>query len=99
MGCRRSAEGILCHNVGAGLWPNADGAGFNDATAVSVNTATGGETTIVYDNTSGSGAVTFDAGCLSICIQQTGLVASPLDADGNVDASAVTPVITSMTIE
>lgn len=92
-------KAILCHNVGAGLWPNADGAGFNDATAVSVNTASGGETTVVYDNTSGSGAVTFDAGCLSICIQQTGLVASPLDADGNVDAGAVTPVITSMTIE
>lgn len=92
-------KAILCHNIGAGLWPGADGAGFNDATAVTVNTAAGGETTLIYDNTNGGGAVTFDAGCLSICIQQTGLVASPLDADGNVDAANVTPVITSITIE
>lgn len=89
---------LLCHNVGDGVWPGADGSGFNNG-SVAVNTAPGGETTIVYDNTNGSGAVTFDAGCLSICIEQAGLVASPLDEDGNIDPTAVTPVITSMTIE
>ncbi|MDE6458028.1 MAG: hypothetical protein K2L31_05440, partial [Muribaculum sp.] len=89
---------LICHNVGDGVWPGADGAGFNNG-SVAVNTAPGGETTLVYDNTKGSGAVTFDAGCLSICIEQAGLVANPLDEDGNIDPTAVTPVITSMTIE
>lgn len=89
---------MLCHNVGAGAWPGADGSGYASG-SVSVNTAANGETTLVYDNTNGDGAVTFSAGCLSICIEQAGLVASPLDADGNLDPEAVTPVITSMTIE
>jgi len=37
--------------------------------------------------------------CFSICIQQKGLVVSPLDADGNLDATVVKPEIVSLTIE
>lgn len=90
---------VLCHNVGAGLWPGADGSGFNDATAAAVNTTPGGETTIVYDNTNGTETVSFAEGCLSVCIQQKGLVANPLNADGNADLDIVNVEITSITIE
>lgn len=90
---------VLCHNVGAGLWPSADGSGFNDATAVAVNTTPGGETTLVYDNTNGTETVSFAEGCLSVCIQQKGLVATPLNEDGNVDLDVASVEITSITIE
>lgn len=92
-------KAILCHNVGNGLWPGSDGSGFNDATAINVNTAPGGETTIVYDNTNGTEAVSFAEGCLSVCIQQQGLVASPLNDSGNVDLSVASVEVTSIIIE
>lgn len=88
---------VLCHNIGDGLWPGADGAAFNDASAVTLNTS--GETVLKLTNTTGS-AFTFEgASCLAICIDQRGNADSPLDANGDLDAAAVTAEITSITIE
>lgn len=88
---------VICHNMGNGLWPGGDGAAFADASAVTMNTS--GETVLSLTNTTGS-SFTFDGtSCLAICIDQRGNAASPLDADGNLDATVVTAEITSITIE
>jgi hypothetical protein len=58
-----------------------------------------GVTEISLTNTT-SGTLKFEGtSCFSICIQQKGLVVSPLDADGNLDATVVKPEIVSLTIE
>lgn len=91
---------LLAHNfengVDAFVWPSG-GAGFDVPTAVSLNK--NGETEITFTNTSG-GTLKFEGtSCLTLCIQQAGLVDSPLDADGNIDATQVTATVTSLTIE
>lgn len=88
---------VLCHNIGAGLWPGTDGAAFSDPSAVELNTS--GETVLSFVNTTGATATFEGLSCLSICIDQKGNADSPLDEDGNLDANVVTAEITSMTIE
>lgn len=90
-------KALICHNIGNGLWPGADGAGYNDPSAVTVNTS--GETVISYTNNSGSLIKFEGSSCLAVAVDQQGYVASPLDAAGNLDLSAISVEITSMTIE
>ena len=88
---------VLCHNIGAGLWPGADGAAFDDPSAVTLNE--NGETVATFVNNSGAAATFEGSSCLAICIDQSGNVTSPLDGDGNIDPTQVTVTISSITIE
>lgn len=91
---------LLAHNFDKDLdpftWPSG-GAGFDVPSAVSLNK--NGETEISLTNTSDKTLKFERTSCLTICIQQKGLVNSPVDADGNIDASQVTASVTSLTIE
>lgn len=89
---------LLANNIDAlGFsWPSG-GSGFDVPEAVSLNKY--GPTTITLTNTTGS-TVTFDgSSCVTLCISVKGLVASPLDADGMLDPTLITPTISSMTIQ
>lgn len=78
-------------------WDSNDAGIFGSNPTVSLNK--NGVTEISLTNTT-SGTLKFEStSCISICIQQAGLVVSPLDADGNLDADAVKAEVVSMTIE
>ncbi|WP_303044988.1 hypothetical protein [Duncaniella muris] len=90
---------VFGHNfddLAAFNWDSNDAGVFSNP-SVSLNKD--GVTEISLTNTT-SGTLKFEGtSCFSICIQQKGLVVSPLDADGNLDATVVKPEIVSLTIE
>lgn len=88
---------LFSHNVNTDIWPSNDGSGYNDPTAVTLNTS--GETIVTFTNNTGSVVKFEGSSCMAICVDQQGNTDSPLDAAGDLDLSAISVEITSMTIE
>jgi len=89
-----SPKAVICNNIpGTDSWePNC----FNYDWAVNLNK--NGETTVTYTNTTGS-TITFDGtSAITICVQLSGFGTAPM-VGSDLDTSAVTATITSMTIE
>lgn len=93
-------KAVFAHNfdaLGAFNWDSNDAGIFGANPTVSFNKD--GVTEVSLTNTT-SGTLKFEGtSCITICIQQKGLVESPLNADGDLDADAVKAEVVSMTIE
>lgn len=90
---------VFGHNfddIAAFNWDSNDAGVFSNP-SVSLNKD--GVTEISLTNTTSSTLKFEGTSCITICIQQQGLVVSPLDADGCLDANVVKPEIVSLTIE
>lgn len=90
----------FAHNfddLGGFNWDTTNSAIFTSNPTVTLNKD--GVTEVTLTNTT-SGTLKFEGkSCITICIEQAGLVVSPLDAQGNLDASQIQPQDVTLTIE